>query len=206
MPCLLQHPNLRPSPAVSEKTVPTSFLYTDANAKTVHLAGDFNGWLDNVDGKVTGHKEWLLQNVGAGNWALTVPLAIGKHSFKYVIDGGARWETNLRLPVDGDGNSIIDVRAAVPATVSPSSAGALFTYMDPAAKSVSVAGEFNQWNATANPMKKGEQDVWSATIPLKPGKYLYKLMVDGAWKTDPLSLDGPDDGYGGKNSVKIVAP
>ena len=55
-------------------------------------------------------------------------------------------------------------------------------------------------------MKKGEQDVWSATIPLKPGKYLYKLMVDGAWKTDPLSLDGPDDGYGGKNSVKIVAP
>ena len=133
-------PEFTPIPAVSEKTVPTSFLYTDANAKTVHLAGDFNSWLDNVDGKVTGHNEWLLQNVGAGNWELTVPLAIGRHSFKYVIDGGARWETNLRLPVDGDGNSIIDVRAAVPATVSPSSAGALFTYTDPVAKSVSVAG------------------------------------------------------------------
>jgi 1,4-alpha-glucan branching enzyme len=185
-------------------TVPTAFLYADASAKTVHLAGEFNNWLDNVDSKVAGHTEWMLQNDGSGNWTLTVPLTTGKHAFKYVIDGGARWEANPHLPIDPDGNSIIEVRAPVP--VPQSRAGASFTYTDPAAKGVFVVREFNQWNTTANPMHKSEQGVWTVTIPLQAGKYLYKLMVDGAWKTDPLSPDGPDDGFGGKNSVKVVGP
>jgi 1,4-alpha-glucan branching enzyme len=195
-----------PVPTVSEITVPTSFLYADANAKTVQLAGDFNNWLDATDGKVTGHDDWLFQNGGAGNWTLTVPLKTGKHAFKYVVDGGARWETNPHLPVDADGNSIIEVRASAPVQVSQSSAGTSFTYTNPAAKGVFVAGEFNQWNTTANPMLRSEQGVWTVTIPLKPGKYLYKLVVDGAWKTDPLCPDGPDDGHGGKNSIKVVSP
>src|SRR5580704_9118916 len=58
-------------PTVSEATIPTSFLYTDANAKAVQLAGEFNNWLDNVDSKVTGHAEWMLRNDGSGNWTLT---------------------------------------------------------------------------------------------------------------------------------------
>jgi 1,4-alpha-glucan branching enzyme len=101
-----------PAPSVSETTVPTAFLYVDASAKTVQLAGDFNNWLDNVDSKVTGHPEWTLKNDGSGNWTLTVPLATGKHAFKYVVDGGVHWEANPKLPADADGNSIIDVRAS----------------------------------------------------------------------------------------------
>ncbi len=192
-----------PVPSVSAMIVPTAFLYVDATAKTVQLAGEFNNWLDNVDSKVTGHPEWMLRNDGSGNWTLTVPLATGKHAFKYVVDGGARWEANPKLPSDADGNSIIEVRApSIPSSI----AGSLFTYTNPAAKDVFVAGEFNQWNTTANPMSKSEQGVWTVTIPLKPGKYEYKFVVDGDWKTDPLSTDGPDDGHGGKNSVKVVSP
>jgi len=194
-----------PIPAVSDMTVRTSFLYADANAKTVQLAGDFNNWLDNVDSKVTGHTEWMLRNDGSGNWTLTVPLATGKHAFKYVVDGGTRWEANPKLPADVDGNSIIEVRTPVPALI-PQGSDTSFTYTNPAAKDVFVAGEFNQWNTTANPMSKGEQGVWTVTIPLKTGSYLYKFVVDGDWKTDPLSPDGPDDGHGGKNSVKVVGP
>lgn len=194
----------------------STFLYTDTKASTVQVAGDFNAWLDNVDGKVTGHGEWLLQNDGAGNWKLTAPIPPGRHKFKYVIDGGARWETDSRRPVATDGNSILDVTGSTTASpngptaenapAAQSGSGVTFAYADPTAKSVFVAGEFNEWSATANPMQKDPSGAWTATIPLKPGKYQYKFVVDGNWKQDPANPDGTDDTYGGKNSVKSVGP
>jgi 1,4-alpha-glucan branching enzyme len=184
-----------------------TFLYTDAKANTVQLAGDFNGWLDNEDGKVSGHGEWLLQNDGTGRWKLTTPLPPGRHRFKYVIDGGVRWETDPRLPVATDGNSVIEVPAALtPGASTAAGSAPTFTYTDPAAKNVYVAGDFNQWSATANPMQKDGSGVWTAVIPLKPGKYQYKFVVDGNWKQDPLNPDAADDTFGGRNSVKSIAP
>jgi 1,4-alpha-glucan branching enzyme len=194
--------------AAGEKSV--TFQYTDAKATTVHLAGDFNGWLDNEDGKVTGHGEWLLQNDGSGHWKLTTRLPMGRHRFKYVVDGGARWETDPRLPVSTDGNSVIEVSAGTPAPSAGARAAAssapTFTYTDPTAKSVYVAGDFNEWNATANPMEKDSSGVWVASVPLKPGKYQYKFIVDGNWKQDPLNSETADDTFGGRNSVKTVGP
>ena len=200
-------------PAVSGK-IPTKFSYTDANAKSVQLAGEFNDWLDNVEGKVSGHAEWMLQNDGSGNWTLTVPLTSGKHTFKYVVDGGAHWELDAHLPVASDGNSIIETKTPTQAptqaqavgTTSPSRTGASFTYVDPSAKNVAVAGEFNEWNAEANPMRKDQRGIWTVTIPLMPGKYQYKFVVDDAWKADPASPDKADDGFGGENSVKTIEP
>jgi 1,4-alpha-glucan branching enzyme len=187
-----------------------TFFYTDSKAGTVHLAGDFNDWLDNVDGKVSGHGEWLLQNDGTGHWKLTTALPPGRHRFKYVIDGGVRWETDPRLPVATDGNSVIEVpaggRALAAGALAGTGAAPTFTYTDPAAKSVSVAGEFNQWSATDNPMHRDASGVWSAVVPLKPGKYQYKFVVDGNWKQDPLNPNALDDTFGGKNSVKTIAP
>jgi len=93
---------------------PVTFAYSNPNAKSVHVAGKFNNWLDNVDGKVTGHYQWEMLNDGAGNWKLTVPLWPGRFGFKYVIDGGERWERDPNLPKDADGNSVIEVRASEP--------------------------------------------------------------------------------------------
>src|SRR5437773_1830572 len=56
-------PAASPAPAGNSST---SFSYTNPNAKTVHVAGEFNKWLDNVDGKVSGKPEWQMQNDGAG--------------------------------------------------------------------------------------------------------------------------------------------
>jgi 1,4-alpha-glucan branching enzyme len=195
---------------IAAKGHAVTFQYTDTKATTVHLAGDFNGWLDNEDGKVTGHGEWLLQNDGSGHWKLTTQLPPGRHRFKYVIDGGARWETDPRMPVATDGNSVMDVSSGTPASIAGVSAAAssapTFTYTDPAAKSVYVAGDFNEWNATANPMEKDSSGVWTASVALKPGKYQYKFVVDGNWKQDPLNPDTADDTFGGRNSVKTVGP
>jgi 1,4-alpha-glucan branching enzyme len=188
----------------------SEFLYSDAKATTVYVAGDFNNWLDNVDGKVAGHGEWLLQNDGSGNWKLTAQLPPGRHKFKYVVDGGVRWETDARLPMAIDGNSVIDVaasaKASTNAAAAASSSGTAFTYADSTAKTVFIAGDFNQWSATANPMQKDPSGLWTAAIPLKSGKYQYKFVVDGTWKTDPSNPDGTDDSYGGRNSVKLVGP
>ncbi len=69
-----------------------------------------------------------------------------------------------------------------------------------------VAGDFNEWNATANPMEREASGVWIASIPLKPGKYQYKYVVDGNWKQDPLNPETADDTFGGRNSVKTIGP
>ena len=98
--------------AAGVNKIPTTFSFSDARAASVLLAGEFNNWADNEDGKVTGHTEWLLKSDGSGNWTLTVPLAPGKYRFKYVIDGGVRWEKDRRLPSTSDDNSLIEVKAA----------------------------------------------------------------------------------------------
>lgn len=72
---------------------------------------------------------------------------------------------------------------------------------------VSVAGGFNGWNVTANPMKDDDKDgVWEATIEIAPGKVPYKYVVNGGtWIMDDSAPEFVDDGYGGKNSVVVVA-
>lgn len=186
-------------PAASGGKLPVVFHYADSKAKTVHLAGEFNDWLDNVDGKVSGKNEWLLQSDSAGNWKYTAQLPPGRYKFKYVIDG-ERWEQDPKAPASNDGNSIIEVKpGAAVETVSVD-----FRYTDPNANAVFLAGEFNQWSTTANPMNKNESGVWSASLSLQPGSYPYKFVVDSAWKQDPDNPEALPDGLGGSNSVKVV--
>ncbi len=71
--------------------------------------------------------------------------------------------------------------------------------------SVSLAGEFNGWNTSADPLKKQADGSWTLTKKLEPGRYMYKFVVDGTnWKEDPTAKESADDGYGGKNSVVVV--
>ena len=101
--------------------------------------------------------------------------------------------------------------AAVPATpASPSSTlaphkvdgGWMFSYRGATAQSVALAGDFNAWSTSANPLKKGDGEVWNIVMALTPGDHLYKFVVNGTeWKPDPENTKSSDDGYGGKNST-----
>ena len=92
--------------------------------------------------------------------------------------------------------------------------GVVFFFDAPSAKTVNLAGTFNDWGGTLhgpfNPsidaMEKNEQGVWAIVIPLKPGKYEYKFVIDGGvvWKEDPNNPERIDDGYGGSNSILVV--
>jgi chromosome partitioning protein len=54
------------------------------------------------------------------------------------------------------------------------------------AKSVMLAGDFNNWTPQATPMTTGHRPgYWRKVLPLAPGRYKYRLVVDGKWVTDP---------------------
>lgn len=81
-----------------------------------------------------------------------------------------------------------------------------FVLIAPRAARVSVVGDFNGWNTSANPMKEqGPDGTWTVFVPLKPGLHVYSFVVDGThFVADPTAPIAPDDGYGQKSSVVLV--
>lgn len=55
------------------------------------------------------------------------------------------------------------------------------TLAAPDAHEVFVAGSFNDWSPTANPMARDEQGWWETELELPPGNYEYKFLIDGEW-------------------------
>ncbi len=72
---------------------------------------------------------------------------------------------------------------------------------------IGVAGSFNTWNGTANPLHPTSDHVtWTTKVLLSPGIYGYKFVVNGTrWLTDP-NAPAQDDGNGNRNSVLVVPP
>jgi len=85
--------------------------------------------------------------------------------------------------------------------------GVQFFYSAPAAKSVSIAGSFNHWNPNRTKLTGPSKDgVWTIVLPLSPGRYEYRLVVNGKeWVMDP-SVPSVDDGLGDNNSFIFVEP
>ncbi len=78
--------------------------------------------------------------------------------------------------------------------------------LQPEAASVSVAGDFNGWNPAQTPLERSDGGMWTATIPLKPGRYQYMFVIDGKeWIADPLAEEETTDGFGAHNAVLDVA-
>ncbi len=190
-----------------------TFVYR-GTASRVNVAGEFNSWNATTD---------PLGSTSDGTWTLTKKLAAGRYAYKFVIDG-TNWKTDSANPTDTDDgyggkNSIVVIgsaaapAAAAPAASAPAKAGGpqagadgvRFAYAG-AASSVALAGAFNTWSASADPMTKQADGTWTIVKPLAPGTYAYKFVVDGTnWKTDSANPSDKDDGYGGKNSVVTVA-
>ncbi len=80
--------------------------------------------------------------------------------------------------------------------------GVLFSFQKDDAETVAIAGDFNNWDASKNLLKKNKYNVWYIVLPLKKGEYAYKFVVNGSeWVPDPNNKNTKDDGYGGVNSV-----
>ena len=79
-----------------------------------------------------------------------------------------------------------------------------FDFPSPEAKEGYLAGEFNGWDTHAKKMKKDKEGIWKATLSLKPGRYEYRLFVDGLWKNAPSCTGCVPNEFGTLNCVKIV--
>ncbi len=81
-----------------------------------------------------------------------------------------------------------------------------FVIVAPSAATVSLVGDFNDWNVAATPMRPAPGDgIWSVTVPLEPGRYRYAFLVDGqTWLADPSAPRAFDDDFGPPNSVVTV--
>lgn len=73
------------------------------------------------------------------------------------------------------------------------------------AREVHVAGDFNNWSVGATPMQPGDRKgEWRATLAVRPGRYRYRLVVDGRWVTDPNNSYVEANQFGELNNVVEV--
>ena len=77
------------------------------------------------------------------------------------------------------------------------------------AKKINIAGDFNSWSSTDNPLKQAKDGSFSTTIELESGKeYQFRYLLDGYkwendWKADkyiPAPYSNAD------NSVVVTSP
>jgi hypothetical protein len=74
----------------------------------------------------------------------------------------------------------------------------------PNATRVCIAGSFNNWDRSATPLKHCGKGRWVAELLLKPGRYEYRLVVDGKWNDDTFAQTRVGNPFGGLNCVLIV--
>lgn len=75
-------------------------------------------------------------------------------------------------------------------------------YHSETARSVAVAGSFNDWDPATTAMERVEGGLFRATIFLERGRHEYMFVVDGErWVTDVSATTWQDDGFGNRNAV-----
>ena len=79
-----------------------------------------------------------------------------------------------------------------------------FAILDPEAQSVALVGDFTEWEAKAVQLKKQKSGQWKATVPLVPGSYEYRFLVDGQWRDDPQCQERLPNSFGSQNCVRVV--
>jgi len=81
-----------------------------------------------------------------------------------------------------------------------------FVFMSPGARSVTMVGDFNNWDRTATPLRRmGSSGTWGVTVPLLPGPHQYAFVVDGTvWTPDPASTTTVSDDFGTLTSLIAV--
>jgi chromosome partitioning protein len=68
---------------------------------------------------------------------------------------------------------------------SQTSRGVVFCQPHAIGREIFVAGEFNGWSTTRDRLYfDARTNSWQTTVQISPGRYLYRLIVDGVWQPD----------------------
>lgn len=217
-----------PFPPQSYKLVPQKadggvlFQCYAPEARVVYLAGDFNGWAGNVDGRITKVEFAMSGPFTNGVWRRTVKLDPGVYRFKFNLNGEASgWFAPDSIDeLDGDKNAILHVDASGDVVVRSAhdpkwqpqrtEHGVTFQCYAPDAHLVYLVGDFNEWGHNRDGLVfdpsfvmngPDTNGVWRADIQLKPGQQAYQFVIDGdRWIADPNVEERDDKGH----SVLVV--
>ncbi len=155
------------------------------DAQTVILCGDFNAWNE---------QEQPMDRTVDG-WRLEYVLAAGNYQYKFLVDG--KWTLDPfnwhRDGMDPFTNNVVSVES--------NHRFRLNNYLE--AKQVLVSGNFNGWSESGYTLERDESG-WYMDVFLKPGKYIYKFVVDGNWILDPDNPHWEENEHGTGNSVLWV--
>ena len=92
-----------------------------------------------------------------------------------------------------------------PSAVSEGAASVTFVFVAPQARSVALAGDFNDWDAARALMRREASGVWTVGVPLTPGRYRYVFVVDGRrFVADPAAPRAVGDDFGTPTSVVTI--
>ena len=161
--------------------------------------------------------EWLatpsLSLARAGAFAL-VALVVGfaARGVWSARDGAATVATAPETrtePMPGQasgGGGASGMASAMPAASNAARIAVQLVFDAPLASSVSVVGDFNDWQPAAAPMRRLEAaQPWTAVILVPPGRHTYAFLVDGTrWTADPRAPRAKDDDFGKPESVLFV--
>jgi hypothetical protein len=157
------------------------------NAKSVVVAGSFNGW----------NNREIKMNKTRKGWERHLYLREGTHAYKFIVDGN--WITDpknavLRKDDHGNENSFM--------AIGDTMYFILNGFKN--AKQVNVAGSFNAWQNSELKMMPTDEG-WILPYVMAAGNYEYKFIADGKWMTDP---DNPNTSGSGdfENSILVVKP
>ena len=157
-----------------------------------------------LDGRRSTRTTWLARTAtilaAAGLGAMATLYGVGRDTADRptdVADMGTQESAAVSPP------SIAQLAAADNAEDAPVPTG--FALARPGARRVAVIGDFNGWDASATPMTRDARGVWTATVPLAPGRHAYVFVVDDTlWVTDPRAEVVRDPDYGRDQSVLVV--
>ena len=96
---------------------------------------------------------------------------------------------------------------AVATATAPSTVLVRLVILQPGARTVQVAGDFNGWNPARTPLEQVSSGAWTVTIPLEARPLrIHVRRRRPQWIADPFAAEQSDDGFGSRNAVLDVRP
>lgn len=129
----------------------------------------------------------------------TVALVVG------FVTRGAVTPTGGAEPSVASGSATGEFPVQLAANANDGRVPTQFVFEAPDATTVSVVGEFNDWQVEDLKMTRVANGLWTATVPLAPGRHVYAFLVDGTLLVaDPRAPKSGDEDYGREGSVVMV--
>jgi len=72
------------------------------------------------------------------------------------------------------------------------------------AKEVRVTGDFTKWAMRGIRLSHDGKGQWRTVLPLAPGEYQYRLLVDGEWRDHGEATERVANPFGSENCVLKV--